>query len=207
MGNRFNPKPKKNLLGQRFGRWLVIAEAPSVSRTQWLCRCDCGVEKNVLTIHLTRGKSVSCGCYKDEKTAARLKTHRMTESDEYRIWSLMKGRCCNPNIPHYDIYGGRGIRVCDRWLESFEAFYSDMGPRPSKEYSIDRINNNGNYEPGNVRWATDVEQARNTRRNVYVIYEGERIALSEAAERSGINYGTLKWRLGAGKDLFAPVGG
>ncbi|HEY9737554.1 MAG TPA: hypothetical protein V6D06_14770 [Trichocoleus sp.] len=110
----------------------------------------------------------------------------------------MKSRCHNPNNAAYDRYGGRGIVVCDRWRESFENFYADMGPRPSEQHSIDRINNDGNYEPGNCRWATDKQQSRNTRRNRLLTYNGETLFLDEWAERLSISKHTLQTRLWRG---------
>jgi hypothetical protein len=152
------------------------------------------------------GKSSSCGCYQKERNPEILRTHGMSYSDEYLIWGLIKGRCTNPKLSHYKTYGGRGISVCSRWFDSFENFYADMGPRPSKLHTIDRYPDvDGNYEPNNCRWATRKEQARNRRDNRCVVYEGKRMTLSKAVERSGFSRSTLNKRLKKGSDLFAPV--
>jgi len=197
---------KKNLLRERFGRWTVIAAAPSVNRkTRWVCRCECGTERIVVSWLLTNGNSSSCGCYQRERNGQTVRTHGMSKSSEYSIWGLIKGRCSNPNLESYKNYGGRGVRMCHRWLSSFDNFYSDIGPRPSKQHTVERIDNNKGYGPDNCRWATRKEQAQNRRVNIYVTHEGERVTLTEAARRSGINWGTLRKRWIKGKDLFAPV--
>ncbi len=110
----------------------------------------------------------------------------MSYTSEHKTWAGMKARCLNPNNKFWPNYGGRGITVCDRWLNSFEAFYEDMGPKPSPKHSIDRIDVNGNYEPGNVRWATDSEQMQNVRHNVRVTFQGDDVVLIEACRRAGI---------------------
>lgn len=154
---------KLELTGQRFGRLLVIRRAPNRGRwTAWTCRCDCGVEKVVASTGLVQGSTRSCGCLVHENKAAL--THGMSGRSEYYIWALMLQRCYNPKNDHYEDYGGRGIRVCERWKKSFEAFFADMGPRPGR-MTMDRWpNKDGNYEPGNCRWATWKEQAQNRRK-------------------------------------------
>lgn len=121
--------------------------------------------------------------------------HGMRASPEYRIWCHMKERCYNPQDKSYFRYGKRGIRVCDSWKKSFVNFYNDMGNRPTPIHQLDRINNNGNYEPSNCRWATPKEQARNTRRNHFFMYDGRSVTIPELAEISGVNYDTLRQRL------------
>lgn len=118
---------------------------------------------------------------------------------EYRHWINMKSRCNNPNTTGYENWGGRGIRVCDEWINSFETFLQDVGPKPGPGYSIDRFpDKDGNYEPGNVRWTMRIEQARNTRRNSFICYNGQRMSVAEAAERVGINPNTVIYRLRRG---------
>ena len=152
---------RKDLTGLRVGRWLVLGFSHRDHRwgrylAMWNCRCSCGAERAVLAMHLSTGKTTSCGCAAG--------THRMTKSDVYIIWVQMIGRCHRPKTFRYRDYGGRGIIVCDRWRRSFSDFYADIGPRPTKQHTIDRLNVDGNYEPGNVRWATAAEQNQNQRR-------------------------------------------
>lgn len=163
-------RPQLDLTGQRFGRLEVVAFA-RVNRSRnacWLCRCDCGKERVVSGHELRRGRTSSCGCWRSAvKILLNLKHgHKRagSETPEYRAWHSMISRCTNPKLEAWKYYGGRGITVCDRWKNSFEAFLADMGPRPSPNLSIDRFpNNDGNYEPGNCRWATRSEQRANQR--------------------------------------------
>ena len=122
----------------------------------------------------------------------------MSKSPERRAWSAMRQRCGNPNNPQYDLYGGRGIKVCARWRESFENFYADMGARPGAKYSLDRIDTNGDYEPGNCRWATPVEQSNNTNANRILVCHGESHSLAEWSRITGISNSGLRWRLANG---------
>lgn len=155
----------KDLTGQRFGRWLVLNRVYRCNtRVQWACRCDCGADGVVTSRALTHRESLSCGCYKGDVTAKRNTSHGMSYTATYRSWQSMIARCTYSCVAHWRHYGGRGIMVCERWRESFEDFLEDMGERPPGT-SIDRIDVNGNYEPANCRWATCVEQGRNTRRS------------------------------------------
>jgi hypothetical protein len=154
-----------DLVGKRFGRWTVLEmerDRRDGLGIMWLCRCDCGTTRHVSGRHMRRGASVSCGCLKAERQALRNRTHGMFGVPEYHSWSGMIQRCTNPGNPSYANYGGRGITVCERW-RSFKDFLLDMGRRP-KGTSIDRIDNDGSYEPGNCRWATRTVQNSNKRR-------------------------------------------
>ena len=206
-------KARVDVVGQRFGRWVVVADSDERpgNRRSVSCVCDCGGEALVNVCHLRSGRSVSCGCYKQEiagraafKHGYGGKNSGRGASSEYRIWSLMKGRCSNSNIPEYANYGGRGIKVCERWSNDFTAFLADMGPRPSKRHSIDRIDVNGNYCPENCRWATAKEQANNTRRNVHVEIFGQRLTFAQAYERyarGGISQKAARDRLRRGQSI------
>jgi hypothetical protein len=164
---------KLDLKGQRFGRLTAVRENGKMygRRVAWLCLCDCGSEKTIPGEKLRDGMVRSCGCLLSEANSLRTRTHGQTgnyrkgigKTKEYRAWCHAKARCHCKTDRKYPIYGARGIVMCDRWRDSFEAFFSDMGKAPSGAHSIDRINVDGNYEPGNCRWATPKEQRNNQR--------------------------------------------
>jgi len=190
--------------GTRFGRLSVLKEMPVFvdsagrRRRKFQCRCDCCNVTIVHLVSLRSGASKSCGCLQKERHADALTKHGMWQSPEYNIWIGMKSRCANPTDPVFHRYGGRGINVCDRWRESFAAFFADMGPRPSPDHSIDRIDNAKGYSPGNCRWATRKEQNRNRRDNRLLTFGGQTLCLAEWAEKTGIHYNTLHGRLSRG---------
>ena len=178
--------------GARFGMWTTIEASQNVY-VWWLCRCDCGTERRVRQYLLLNGGSTGCGCTKNV-------THGMSKSAEYRIWHGMLNRCYRPKHIEYARYGGRGIRVCDEWRapHGFPAFLAHVGPRPSPGHSIDRINVDGNYEPGNVRWASVTEQASNRRDSVKLTCRGEALTITEWARRLGMSESSLRGRLARG---------
>lgn len=155
--------------GDKFGRLEIIKEVDRYLKPsgqpvrQFLCKCECGVEKIIKFDYLRCGSTKSCGCYNIELIKERSIKHGKTGTTEYRSWMHMKERCYNPNTHQFKYWGGRGIKVCDRWLESFQNFIDDMGHKPSKTHSLDRIDFNGNYEPSNCRWATPNQQSQNRR--------------------------------------------
>lgn len=184
----------KDLSGRRFGRLVAVnlGERNKHSLT-WDCVCDCGTLKNVAAGHLRSGRIRSCGCLRSEKSSERLKMHGLSKTKGHQVWWNMLQRCDNPKVFHFDSYGGRGIKVCDRWYD-VEKFIEDMG-QPPEGYEIDRIDTNGDYTKSNCRWATRKENLTNKRNTVFVEYNGERKALSLWAEQLGIHRGTLQHRL------------
>lgn len=194
--NRKNVNPAPRNQGDRYGRLSVISYSYLDVRRGaiWNCKCDCGAECLVAERCLRVGDTKSCGCLRREQRI----THGLSESPEYRAWGAMRERCRDPRCKSYYRYGGRGINVCDRWYDSFEAFYEDMGPRPSTAHSVDRIDTFGDYEPSNCRWATIQEQQNNTRANVVVEFQGKRQTLTQWARVLGIKSTTLATRLDRG---------
>lgn len=196
-----------NLKGEVFGRLTVIEKGdPHFTksghrRVMWVCLCECGNTTSVWTAKLRNGHTRSCGCLHKDGVKEFALTHGHKKdgktTKEYRAWASMKNRCNNPNNSKYPIYGGRGIAVCERWGE-FVNFLEDMGVAPTPKHSIDRIDTNGNYEPSNCRWATPQEQANNLRTNVVLEYGGEKMTITEWAERLATTRATIRMRLRRG---------
>lgn len=199
------PPRSADITGLQFGRLTVMARAPRTgSAARWVCRCECGNETIAWGQNLRNGRSQSCGCRQKEAAAkiaplahAANTTHGKTNTPEFKAWRSIIDRCTNPNIEHFHNYGGRGITICERWM-TFENFYSDVGNRPSPDHSIERINNNGNYEPSNCKWATRTEQANNRRTNRLIEYKGQTLTAAEAARLTGIPVRTIRQRLRRG---------
>lgn len=183
-----------DVVGKKFGKWTVI-EVTSEMRAKGKCKCVCECGDIHVLYKYTVINGTSKGCHKCVSRDA-FTIHGMCNSGEYKVWQNMKKRCLNKNSDKYKYYGGRGITVCDEWLE-FKNFYRDMGDRPEGT-SIDRIDNNRGYSKENCRWATQSEQTRNQSKSKYVIYKGERMNLSALAELCQINYVVLKKRINSG---------
>lgn len=206
----------KDLTGQRFGRLTVESRTddhyyPSGRHdVQYICRCDCGSVVTVLGIHLRSEHTVSCGCYRVETSRDTMTTHGMTGTRLHNIWKNMLERCTNVNHKNYDIYGGRGITVCEEWLNSFESFYEwSMQSGYESNLTLDREDVNKGYCPSNCRWITQKEQCNNTRRNIEVELNGETHTLKQWTEILGLKYGTIVSRVARGWDpvdaLTTPV--
>lgn len=183
----------KDLTGLHFSHWTVLRRDPETKvRVHWLCLCVCGAEKAVSGIHLTGGKSKSCGCVRPHGEEHPRYKHGQSGSPMFVLWMGMINRCANPA---YHNHHGKGIKVCERWHD-FSAFVADVGPRPSPQHSLDRWPDaTGDYEPSNCRWATAKEQMRNMSRNLLVDCDGQQTPLAEACERKGVNYDAAKWRV------------
>ncbi len=185
--------------GYRVGRWTLVRDTGERKHGQaiWHCRCDCGNEKDVIAGVLRRGKSKSCGCLRESVK----RTHGMYQTPIHRVWSNMIQRCHNPKNTAYHNYGARGIKVCRRWRESFEAFYSDVGDLPFEGAQLDRINNDLDYAPDNVRWVTASENLSNKRNSVYLEYQGETLTIMGWSKKLGIPYSTIRQRYNRGKPI------
>ncbi len=192
----------KNLAGQKFGEFTVLQFTGTTHEGAfWLCRCNCGNERTVRSGSLLCGRSKSCGCLKRRLTGERFTKHGQCDSPEATAWTHIKARTLNPEHPSWKDYGGRGITICDRWRDSFAAFYEDMGPRPTPKHTIDRIENDGPYCKENCRWATRKQQSRNTRVTRFVDFRGERLPIAELAERFGFGKHVIGNRLDLGWDV------
>ena len=202
----------RDLSGSRFGALLVLGPVKVARtmrpngrwtvRTYWLCQCDCGQQSTVTGTHLRTGHTLSCGCRQERlKRKGFNRSHGLREAPEYKVWADMRQRCRNPRNKRYAQYGGRGITVCTQWETSFTAFLADVGPRPSLQHTLDRIDPNGNYEPGNCRWATASEQANNRQSTQFYEAFGRRRTCAQWAAEMNIPYKTLHQRLAAGTPI------
>lgn len=187
------------LVGTRYGSLTILSEEiPSHLKGMraFRCMCDCGTVTMVGFSSFRTGKTTSCGCFHRPIIGNASRTHGLSKTIEYRLFKKMISRCENPNDPKYPDYAGRGLGVWPEWRRNFRAFYDYMGPRPSPEHSLGRKNNNKGYEPGNVQWEIPLQQARNTRRNLYFTIDGQTKCLAEWVESRGRTpYHTVKTRV------------
>lgn len=203
--------------GERYGKLVAIRRAGANKHgvSMWLCRCDCGVEKIVSSMCFRAGKTKSCGCHRSDVLCAgraglhaQSLRHGKSNTREHRIWQNILHRCLTPTAGGYERYGGRGVKVCDRWQgkSGFESFLADMGPAPSRSHTVDRIDNDGNYEPENCRWATPKQQATNRRNNKPLEFRGEVKLMCEWCALLGIHKATLSGRLKRGWSVEKALG-
>ena len=183
-----NPHPF--IRGTRFGKLTTVRIAKSAREQRWLCLCDCGTEYICRAAHLVTGFSKSCGCNRF--------THNKSHLSEYGIWNMMIRRCTVRSDKSFKNYGGRGIKVCDRWRTSFEHFLADMGERPSLRHQIERKNNNGNYEPENCCWIHHSLQARNRRSSSWLTSDGITLTIAEWSEKTNLSAATISGRISRG---------
>lgn len=198
----------KDITGQRFGRLVAVKMyAEKYKRTKWLCKCDCGNEKLMPLDSLMTGRAKSCGCYRKEVTRDHFRKHGLGNERLYSIWLNMRTRCFNPKVKSYKDYGGRGITVCKEW-DDFTNFYQwSLNNGYEDNLTIDRIDNDGNYEPSNCRWGTRVVQMNNTSQNVKIEINGELKTLADHARDNKLNYDTLHYRYECGlqgEELIKP---
>ena len=192
----------KDITGQRFGRLVVLSHLETRSTfgcVTWKCLCDCGNETVAIGSNLRSGNTKSCGCLTGESARERFSTHGKSTLNEYKIWKGIRKRCNNPNCKAYHNYGGRGIKLDARW-EDFNTFYRDMGPRPSRLHSIERIDNDGNYCPENCKWILRSKQPNNTRMNLRLRLNGVELNIAQWSERLGIHPQTLYSRYRKNQD-------
>jgi hypothetical protein len=186
-----------DLSNKSFGRWLVSDYA---GKSYWNCICECGTTKKVFSFNLINNKSVSCGCYAAERNTK----HGMSRTKIYSIWEGMKQRCTSPSNTYWHRYGGRGIKVCERW-QLFENFYADLGDPPTEQHSLGRIDNDGDYEPNNVRWETLEQQNNNKVLNHKVTIDGVTKTLTQWAQENGLKPSTVMSRVSYGWNDYDAV--
>jgi hypothetical protein len=196
----------EDYIGKKFNRLLILKEGSSIkygktTMRKVFCQCDCGNVKEIDLNSIKRGKSTSCGCYNKENAKKSSTKHGLAmlstgiRHPDYAIWTKLKSRCLNPNDKSYKHYGGRGIKVCERWLHSFENFINDLGWRPNKKYSLERIDYNKDYCPENCKWILKSEQTKNCRRVKLIAYNGKEHCLTDLCKLLGLVYSTMRHRV------------
>lgn len=199
---------RDNLINMRFGRLVVIEFYDSVKGlVRWKCKCDCGNESIAYSSNLKNGHTISCGCFREENRPSLRKTHGLSKTRIYEVWSRIKDRCYNPKTPCYNRYGGRGIKMCDEWRENPLAFiewsyqngYDENAPYG--ECTLDRIDNNKGYSPNNCRWVNEQIQANNRRSNRIIEHNGEKHTLAEWTRILGVSNSKLIWHLDKGRTI------
>lgn len=193
----FKGNEMDEMIGKKFGRWTVIEVLPRergakrMKPLKYKCLCDCGNTGEVNKTCLVTGRSLSCGCYVRQKCSETMTTHGLSRTPLYALWSSIKRRVANPNTKSFVRYGARGIVLCDEWANDFQSFYDyvngTLGPKPTPQHSLDRIENEGNYEPGNIQWATSEAQSSNRSSNIVVVYQGISDTLTRHCKRLGLN--------------------
>ena len=195
-----------DLSNQKFDRLFVLRKDLSKKSPHWICICDCGNTKSISSKSLKSGHTKSCGCLHKEKISKINYIHGNSKSDnessEYKSWCQMKYRCYNDNFINYHRYGGRGIKVCDRWLNSFENFLQDMGKKPSKKHTLDRIDSDLDYSPENCRWATQLIQQGNRTNNVWIEFNGKNMILSDWGRFLKVKPEAIRYKLKKGISFF-----
>lgn len=186
-----------DMIGNKYNKLTVISEMEyqKYGRRCYLCKCDCGNEKVIVGESIRYGRTTSCGCYAKSKVTK----HGMADTSSHVAWSSMRQRCTTETHKQYHNYGGRGIKVCDRWMDSYENFLSDMGIRPTKKHSLDRIDNNGDYTPDNCRWATSEQQLNNRRVSRFIELDGIKLTVAQWSRKLNITESKIHHRLRTGK--------
>ncbi len=199
--------PRKRTPGERNGRLTLIGSIAGSRPPVWRCLCDCGKETMVLTANLRIGHTESCGCLLAERRVTANILHgegsrrRGTITPEFKVWTGIKRRCLDPTCKSFKDYGARGITLCQEWLTNYSTFVEHVGRRPSPTHTIERIDNERGYEPGNVRWATRAEQNSNTRANRFLEFNGKRQTLSQWSRETGLSHPVIIRRLQRGWSL------
>lgn len=188
-----------DLTGCVFGRLTVTGRANAQGKPRWICTCSCGGQTTTTGPNLKRGMARSCGCLREEmRRRPKWSEPVSANRSEYNSWTNARRRCEDPDDRYFHLYGGRGIEMCEAWRNDFSAFLRDMGRKPGPSYSIDRIDNDKGYEPGNCRWATAAEQTKNRRVTRWVVLFGETMTLTEACQKFGLSTSRVRQRLRSG---------